>query len=128
MNKNAELLAETTGQEAIQPEQLLKVKPLEGTPFTIVQREHEYILTMGNKALTEPKNSEAELKEWMELQKWNLVTIIAYIVAEDIVNENMKLSRTPLEEQQSASTLSLSRHVENMEQSHNNRTTETPIS
>lgn len=73
--------------------QLVKRHPMEGTPFTTIESENDFFLTIGKYRLTTNRfGSLEEVSEWIEKNNWELMATFCSIVAEEttraILNEN----------------------------------------
>lgn len=88
--KQTEILAAITGTEdeiKAKPQELVKYEKIEGSPFTIVTRENESMLTMGRYLVSPKLENEEEVKIWMKNNEWNLKTTVALIIAEDTMKQ-----------------------------------------
>jgi hypothetical protein len=65
--------------------QLMEYKQIEGTPFTLIRKENEYFVVMGNHRVTEGYDSEVEALNSIVNDKW--LTILKMIL---IVNDRSK--------------------------------------
>lgn len=75
-------------------DQIVERIKIEDTPFTLVRYEDKYILTAGGyRIANELFQSEEHAQIWMELNKWNVVSIMVAIITERTVKEVMKTQK-----------------------------------
>lgn len=61
---------------------LVEVKKIEGTPFTIVKTERGYFLAFGQHRLTEPMETEAIATHQLIEKGWDITTQVIAIIVE----------------------------------------------
>lgn len=61
---------------------LQAVKKLFNTPFSILRRENKYSLVMGNYMIIEDLDSEEQVVEALEAQKWQIMVTAIFIVVD----------------------------------------------
>ena len=72
-------LAETTGNEPIEPEIVKNIEPIENSPFVLVQKGDDYFIAMGEYRLTEMASKEDTLKNLDNIYELTLKMIIAVL-------------------------------------------------
>lgn len=68
-------------------EQLFKIKPIQNTPFHILNKENEYYLTIGNNLLTVGMETEEKILKYLEEHKWDIITTIIIIITDKQIND-----------------------------------------
>lgn len=71
-------------------EDITHYKVVEGTPFGIVKKHEQYILTLGNYLITEPYQSAEEIENLLLNKDWNILVQIIGTVAEIINSQTIK--------------------------------------
>ena len=67
--------------------QLVKRHELKNSPFVVIETNKQFFLTMGKYRLSEKLfNNIEEVNEWMEINKWELLTNFCSIIASETVN------------------------------------------
>lgn len=61
---------------------ILAIKELFNTPFAIVRRENKYSLVMGNYMIIEDLDSEEQVVEALEAQKWQIMVTAIFIIVD----------------------------------------------
>lgn len=67
----------------------LQVEDVNGTPFKIVTIDEEKFIVCGKYKLP-VEGSNEEIKEWVENKPWQLITLIAEVTAEFLINNGKK--------------------------------------
>ena len=86
MTKTQEL-QQLTGNDCIQPEELIKVEQVPNTPFKIVTRAGESFLAMGRFKLTHSFNTQEEVMQYLDEHKWEIVLTMISIGVEYFKHE-----------------------------------------
>ena len=83
--------AEKTKQNNSTSYELIKVRHIQGTPFTIVKVEENqsWFIAMGNARLTEYKDTVKECEEMIENKSWELTMAMCGRIAELTYNQNL---------------------------------------
>lgn len=63
--------------------QLMEYNKVPGSPFTIVRREKEWFLSMGNNRISEYYETEKEVLEFIEKDMFNLILTMIIILITD---------------------------------------------
>lgn len=77
---NTQLSAENSHRPDSGTEPLFKVKRIAKTPFSIVNKEGNYFLTVGNHMISPTYNTEDKIMQWLEENKWNAVTTLILLL------------------------------------------------
>lgn len=65
--------------------QLVEREHIEGTPFTAVKQNDRWFLTLGKYKVSDEFMELYELKKWMEMDKWTLLSTFVSITAQETV-------------------------------------------
>lgn len=97
--KQQDLLQSQTNVEETHKEnsskELIERIRIDGTPFTATKYGEEWHLMMGRYRLNkEPIKTYADIIEYMEIEKWNIVLMIAAIIEENPSPKGQKVTDT----------------------------------
>lgn len=71
--------------------ELVERKQIENSPFMAIKHENDWFLVCGKYRMTTKSfESEKELREWIDLNHWELMATFCSIVAEETTKEILK--------------------------------------
>ena len=65
-------------------------EPIQNSPFVMVGKDGQYFVGFGKYRITEIAPNKEEALEELEINKWNVITNIAIIVASEAMEKEMK--------------------------------------
>lgn len=65
-------------------------EPIQNSPFVVVGKDGQYFVGFGRYRITEDAPSKEEALKELENNKWNIITNIAIIVANEAMNNEAK--------------------------------------
>lgn len=70
---------------------LINRKPIPKTPFTIIEQEEKFFISIGNIKITEPTDTEDEQIEKLQSEQWNItLALIAWTIEKNKEITKMK--------------------------------------
>lgn len=79
-----------TQQNAENNHNLNSFEPIENTPFTLIKKEENYFLTMGDYRITEPTDTKEKTMEKLEKEKWMIIFSIIAVIVEKMSTMQIK--------------------------------------
>ena len=81
---------QSQSQEDSSKSNLIKYEEVNGTPFTLVEKDNEVLITIGNQ-VCDPNvfKDKAEAKKYINKKSWLLIATTAMILAEKILEQKL---------------------------------------